>query len=504
MRINAISTIPTRQYIKSIKDNPTYLNNQISFGISEHERRVIERTNDLTKNMGFLDKHIFGGKSKARQEAEKQIDKEDLDRDKELIQQTIINQETRKRIAEQEQYTARINQLNEQNAVRMAALEQAQQQHIQWQKEMFEQTQRTNQIIMQQIENFSNLMKEMQVMRAEADKVQAELIKELIEARNTNNKAREEEINKIREEIRKEFAEKAREAKQSQFVNEMYEKMHQTNSKTGFGSVAGYQTEKNILLAQIGNSIIAERSGQPAEIPNGILFYGPKGNGKSLFAKAFAEQLECHNTKIELDIDEATNWKNLKIAAQKAQEDFEKDGKRTIIRIEEFDAFAPKNSGIVSVLKSFMDDVSTKYHATIFATTNFPENIDDILLRSGRFNVKIALAPANKENAKEVLKHYGKDFADKTVDFEELADEIIKVQPEVAFSNARIKSIIQDTIQGKVGPAGKNSFIMFDAVKNGFKISHKEILLNIKKIGADISKAALDKFLAQIKYVKSI
>lgn len=74
MRINAISTIPTRQYIKSIKDNPTYFNNQISFGISDHERRVIERTNDLTKNMGFFDKHIFGGKSKARQEAEKQIE----------------------------------------------------------------------------------------------------------------------------------------------------------------------------------------------------------------------------------------------------------------------------------------------------------------------------------------------------------------------------------------------------------------------------------------------
>ena len=69
-------------------------------------------------------------RSKARQDAEKQIDKEDLDRDKELIRQATINEETRKRVAEQAQYTARINQLNEQNSARMAALEQAQQQHL--------------------------------------------------------------------------------------------------------------------------------------------------------------------------------------------------------------------------------------------------------------------------------------------------------------------------------------------------------------------------------------
>ncbi len=508
MRINSVSTFPLQQINRGT--NPKYhANIQISFGISEHERRVKERTNDLTKNMGFIDKHIFGGKSKARQEAEKQIEAEDLNRDKELIRQATINEETKKRLADQARYTEQISILNAQNSARMAALEQAQEQHIQWQKEMYEKTEQTTQIIMQQVENFANIMKEVQAMSAESNRLQSELFKELLAARETNNKSWQEEVEKMKEELRKEYEEKYREktegAKRSQFVYEMYEKMHKTNSQKGFGSVAGYQKEKDVLLTHIGNSIIAERSGQPADVPNGILFYGPKGNGKSLFAKAFAEQLDCHHTKIELDIDEATNWKNLKAAAQKAQENFEKDGKRTIIRIEEFNDFAPKDSKIVSVLKSFMDDVSQKYHATIFATTNFPEKIDDILLRSGRFNVKVALAPADKKNVIEILKYYGKDFADESVNFEELAEEIVKVQPEAAFSNAKIKAIIRGLVEGQVGPENtNNSFVFEDFVKKGCKISQREIMENIKKMGADISKVALDKFLEQIKYVKML
>ena len=504
MRINAISTIPTIQINNRRTRQKKQINNQVSFGISEHERRVRERTEELTENLGFFDKYLFGGKSKARQQAEIAIDAEDLNRDKELIRQKTINEETKKRIADQERYNEEINKINEENRIKMAALEHAQEEHIQWQKEMYAETQKTNRIIMQQVENFANIMKEIQAMRAESEKQQALLIKQLIEASNTNNKAWEEEIKRMREELRKEYEEKynakTKEAEKSQLVNEMYEKMHTFNSQKGFGRIAGYENEKDSLLAQIGNSIISERSGQPAEIPNGILFYGPKGNGKSLFAKAFAEQLDCHHTKIELDLDEVENWKNLKTAAQKAQENFEKDGKRTIIRIEEFDDFAPIGSKIVSVLKSFMDDVSQKYHATIFATTNFPENIDDILLRHGRFDVRIGLAPANKANVTEILKYYGKDFADTSVNFEQLAEEIVKVQPEEAYSNAKIQAIVEDTVKSKTKLQNSGKEMLLKSIK----ISHEDLMNSIKNLGADITKAALDKFLAQIQYVKNL
>ncbi|DAB16846.1 TPA: hypothetical protein CPT98_06990 [Candidatus Gastranaerophilales bacterium HUM_19] len=497
MRIQAINTVPIRYINKSTKTQNSYISNQISFGISEHERRVKDRIDDLTKNMGFIDKYIFGGKSKARQDAEKQIDKEDLDRDKELIRQATINEETRKRVAEQAQYTARINQLNEQNSARMAALEQAQQQHIQWQKEMFEQTQRTNQIIMQQIENFSNLMKEMQAMNAEAAKVQKELFSELTNARKAGNKIREEEINKIREELKKEFETKYKakteESERTRNMEEMFQKMHETNTAKGFGKIAGYKAEKEDLLTQIGNSIIAEKSGQPAEIPNGILFYGPKGNGKTLFAKSFAEQLDCNHIKVNVDVDDMENARNIKNAAKQAKEHFEKTGIRTIIQIDEFDGFLPFESDnrFRAYMKDLLDNISTKYHATIFATTNYPEKIDDIVLRPGRFSVAIPLSPANKENTLDIVKHYVKGFADDTVNCEKITDELIKVQPEEAYSNAKIKFIIKNLISDIV-EKGKKAF------------NHNELLDCIKKSAPDISKKTLTEFLAQHELIHKL
>ena len=137
MRINAISTIPIRQINNRRTRQEKQINNQVSFGISEHERRVRERTEELTENLGFFDKYLFGGKSKARQQAEIAIDAEDLNRDKELIRQKTINEETKKRIADQERYNEEINKINEENRIKMAALEHAQEEHIQWQKEMY-------------------------------------------------------------------------------------------------------------------------------------------------------------------------------------------------------------------------------------------------------------------------------------------------------------------------------------------------------------------------------
>lgn len=59
MRIQAINTVPIRYINKSTKTQNSYISNQISFGISEHERRVKDRIDDLTKNMGFIDKYIL-------------------------------------------------------------------------------------------------------------------------------------------------------------------------------------------------------------------------------------------------------------------------------------------------------------------------------------------------------------------------------------------------------------------------------------------------------------
>ena len=60
MIINSVSILPIRQ-ITNNQNCPKYrTNSNICFGISDHKRRVTEKTNELTKDMGFIDKHILG------------------------------------------------------------------------------------------------------------------------------------------------------------------------------------------------------------------------------------------------------------------------------------------------------------------------------------------------------------------------------------------------------------------------------------------------------------
>lgn len=257
---------------------------------------------------------------------------------------------------------------------------------------------------------------------------------------------------------------------------------------SGFGRIAGYAQEKNILTNLVGNLVGLEKLGKPTDLPpSGILFYGPQGNGKTTFAEALAGQLGCKLVRISSQLDPAKDMKRLREEAQKAQELFEKEKTRTIILINEFDLFAPIGSRITGPMKQFMDSASKDSHCTLFATTNYPERIDDILLREKRFDVRVGLAPAGKEDVIEILKHYANKYADKTVNYEELADQIVNVKPNDAFSNAQLESIVNAIIPTKINL--------------GKKISHNDLLKSIEKHGPNIKKDALELFETQLEYV---
>lgn len=260
-----------------------------------------------------------------------------------------------------------------------------------------------------------------------------------------------------------------------------------TKNKEGFGKIAGYDLEKNILVNQVGNSIVLERKGETSIVPNGILFHGPKGNGKSTFAEAFAGQLGCKLIKITNFLEDKENLKHLRNEAQKAQEHFEKTGIRSILLIDEIEKFAPVGSDITEPMKQFMDHVSENYHCTVFATTNHPDEIDDILLRYKRFDIKVGLSPANKSDAAAILEHYTKDLADKSVDYNEIAEHIVKVQPDEAFSNAKIEGLIDKFKKS-------NS-------KTLQKITHADLVQIFKDAYPDIGKEAMNMFRKHIDLV---
>lgn len=247
----------------------------------------------------------------------------------------------------------------------------------------------------------------------------------------------------------------------------------------GFKMIAGYNEQKNSIVQHFGTPAALEKYGKSANVPNGVLLFGPDGCGKSTFVNAVAGQFDCQFVVIPNAFNDKENMKNLRIASSHAKELFEKEGKRTIIHIDKFDEFAPKGSRITGALKGFMDTVSKEFHATVFATTTSPEKIDDILLRDGRFKAKVAIPPANGDNAIALLKHYTSGLIDRRIDYDKLAEKITTVQGEKALSNAQIKVAVQT-------------------------LNQEAIMQNITTIGSDIGKEALDLFKHQIAQVKRL
>lgn len=247
----------------------------------------------------------------------------------------------------------------------------------------------------------------------------------------------------------------------------------------GFKMIAGYNEQKNSIVQHFGTPAALEKYGKSANVPNGILLFGPNGCGKSTFVNAIAGQFGCQLVEIPNAFNDKENMKNLRIASTQAKDLFEKNGTRTIIHIDKFDEFAPKGSRITGALKGFMDTVSKEFHATVFATTTSPDKIDDILLRDGRFKAKVAIPPASGNNAIALLKHYASGLVDKCLDYDKLAEKIATVQGEKALSNSQIKVAVQT-------------------------LNQEAIMQNISTIGSDIGKEALDLFKHQIEQVKRL
>lgn len=497
MRINPINA---NYKIKALSKRPIQSNTtqpaitSVSFKAqSAYEKEVEERTKEIIKEKKMSGwKQFWGGEEEAREQAIKEIDQRNLNLKLDNARKEAIIGEQRKFQAQQDQYIKDIKAQQEQTNKLVESLQKSTEQTISVQQEAIEAQKKASETIKEQLNNYQKLMQEQQDLQAQKEAKTQEFMEKMNQANAEQNKQMADMYKQQMEQMQRmyesQIIEKGEKAQEAGKIANLYQKLHEVNDNKGFGRIAGYQNEKDYLVDLVGNSIITEQSGNPAEVVNGILFYGPKGNGKTTFAKAFAEQLGCRLAKVINYTDTDTKMKKLRQLAEKAQENYEKDGIRTILYLDEINGFAPKGSDVVEQLKSFLDDLSTDYHCTLFATTNFPEKIDDIVVRSGRFDVKVGLAPADEKNAEEVLRHYGKSYADENVDFAELASEIVKEQPNKAYSNARIKAVVENFV--------KTTKIT--------KMSQQDFLQAIKETGADITKEALELFERQRNYVKHI
>lgn len=266
------------------------------------------------------------------------------------------------------------------------------------------------------------------------------------------------------------------------------------NKLKGFDKIAGYKHVKQVFADHIVEEIENEKLGKPADVPGSILFFGPTGNGKSTFAKVFADATSCKKIPLRTDYSlpkieqERQFMDKLEKLAIQAKERFEKTKVRTIIFADEVDKVANKEhldtktgelmpeSTILGELEDFMETCSEKYHCTLFSATNNPLVLGLDMKNDTNFPVRIAIDPPDKDNLTEVFKHYLKGRTDSNIDYTTLAKEALG-REEGTFNNSQIKDICEKA-----------------HAKKGKSLNQQDVINYMKETKPSIDKNTMAKF----------
>lgn len=226
--------------------------------------------------------------------------------------------------------------------------------------------------------------------------------------------------------------------------------------KQGFQSIGGYDIEQQILTEMFIKYLPNERAGEYVDFPGCILFFGPNGNGKTSFAKAFANSCGCDSLKSikgsgrTKEEKQESFYNKLYTAMLDAEAKFEEDRQRTILLVDEFDEYANDDSVILPQLKKLLEKCSNNYHCTIFATTNNPLDIAEEIRNDLRMPIKVFLSPPDFDNIISVLAHYLKDYPHEPLNYDELANTIISKQQKAAYNNSQLEEICNNAYENAI------------------------------------------------------
>ena len=169
------------------------------------------------------------------------------------------------------------------------------------------------------------------------------------------------------------------------------------------------------------------------EVPKGILMYGMPGTGKTLLAKAVANEANANFISIKgpeifskyVGESESAVREVFKKARQVAP---------CVLFIDEIDSIAPRrgsrssDSGVgdrvVNQLLTELDGIESLEGVTVIAATNRPDMIDPAIMRPGRIDRNVEVEVPDTEGRKKILEVHTRDMplAD-DVDLDKLAEE---------------------------------------------------------------------------------
>jgi cell division protease FtsH len=156
-------------------------------------------------------------------------------------------------------------------------------------------------------------------------------------------------------------------------------------------------------------------------LPKGVLLIGPPGTGKTMLAKAIACEANAHFFSVHgSDFTEVF----VGVGAKRVRQLFRQAAKNkpAIIFIDEIDSVG-KNRKVdthsehqqtINALLAAMDGFDSSQGIVVVAATNRPEDLDEALLRPGRFDRKVYVPYPDVKGRRAILQTHaeGKPIAD--------------------------------------------------------------------------------------------